>query len=49
MNTQEGSEDIVGFSFHDKTNRNSNSLWNLIKQCELVNISTKFQKKIGNL
>ena len=49
MNTQVGSEDIVGFSFHDNTNRKGNLLWDLTKECELVSISTKFQKKKDEL
>ena len=49
MNVHVGPEDIVDFSFHDKTNRNGNLLLDLTKECELVSISTKFQKKKGKL
>ena len=45
MNAQVGSEDIGGFSFHDKTNRNGIFLLDLTKETELVSRSTKFQKK----
>ena len=44
-----GSEDTVGFCFHDKTNRNGNLLLDLTEECELVSISTKFQKNKGKL
>ena len=49
MIAQVGSEDIVGFSFHDKKNRNDNLPLGLTKECELVSISTKVQKKKGKL
>ena len=49
VNTQVGSEDKVGFSFHDNTNRKGSLLWDLTKECELVSISTKFQKNKGKL
>ena len=49
MNAAVGSNDTVGFSFHGKTNRNGNMRLGLTKECELVSISTKFQKKKGKL
>ena len=45
LTAQVGSVDIVGFSFHDKTNRNGSLLLDLTKECELVRISTKIQKR----
>ena len=41
MNAQVGSADIVGFSFHDKTNRNGHLLLDLKKECELVSIGSR--------
>ena len=49
VNAQVGSEDIVGFSFHDTINRNGSLLLDLTKECELVSIITKLQKKKGKL
>ena len=45
MNAQVRSEDIVGFSFYDKTNRNGNLLLDLRKECELVSISRDCRAK----
>ena len=45
MDAQLGLKYIAGFSFHDKTNSNSNLLLDLTKERELVSISTKFQNE----
>ena len=49
MNAQSGSEDTVGFSCHDTTNRNGNLLLDLTKECGLESISTTIQKKKAKL
>ena len=45
MKEQVGSEGIVGFSFHDKTNRNGNLLLDLTKECELGEYKYKVPEK----
>ena len=49
MNAQVGIQDTKGRSFHEETNRNGQMLLDLIKECNLVSISTKFIKKKGKL
>ena len=49
LNAQVGIQDTKGSSFHEQTNRNGQMLLDLIKECNLVSISTKFIKKKGKL
>ena len=49
MNAQVGTRDTKGSSYHEKTNRNGQMLLDLMKECNLVSISTKFTKKAGKL
>ena len=49
MNAQVGIQDTKGSSFHDQTNRNGHMLLDLMKECNLVSISTRFCKRKGKL
>ena len=49
LNTQVGMQDTKGSSFHGNTNRNGQILLDLMQECNLVSISTKFVKRKGKL
>jgi len=49
MNAKIGKREAVVSSFHENTNRNGQLLLDLMKECNLVNISTSFSKNYGKL
>ena len=49
MNAKIGSQDCKGTPFHQTTNRNGQLLLDVINECEMVNLSTKYTKRLGKL
>ena len=49
INAKIGSQDCKGTSFHQTTNRNGQLLHDVINECEMVNLSTKYTKRLGKL
>ena len=49
MNAKIGKDSCSGDSYHTDTNRNGEFLLDLLNECELVNLSTRYCKKKGKL
>ena len=49
MNAKIGSSDCKGYSYHETTNRNGEFLLDLIRECEMIDLSTNFRKRKGKL
>ena len=49
MNTKIGSVDCTGNSFKKSSNRNGQLLLDMMRECELVDLSTNYQKPKGKL
>lgn len=49
MNAKVGTQNSKILSFNRKSNRNGKLLLDMIEECELVLLNTKFQKRIGKL
>ena len=49
MNAKVGREKGKNYSYHDSTNRNGQLLLNLMEECNLIDLSTRYCKKSGKL
>lgn len=49
MNAQIGKDDCKGTYYHDTTNRNGHLLLELMSECGMVNLMTKYQKRRGKI
>ena len=49
MNAKIGKSDCKGSNFHQITNRNGDFLLDLIKECDMIDLSTHFHKRNGKL
>ena len=49
MNAKIGSPDFKGTPFHQTTNRNGQVLLYAINECEMLNLSAKYTKRLGKL
>ena len=49
MNAKIGKEDCKGTPYHDTTNRNGQLLLDVINECDMINLTTKYCKRIGKL
>ena len=49
MNAKIGKSDCEGSHFHELTNRNGQLLIDMMNECDLIGLSTKYRKRKGKL